>query len=97
VKRCMLEESSQKTLVVCAVRLVGLFHQHVLKVSGKVKARLPYVARDSALPRASAQPEPREHIVRLPIATGLSAHCGYNEDRKSFHGVAARVSVVECP
>ncbi|MEJ2010583.1 MAG: neutral/alkaline non-lysosomal ceramidase N-terminal domain-containing protein [Acidobacteriota bacterium] len=43
--RCLAIGASQKTLVVCAVDLIGLFHQDVLKVREKVEARLPDVTQ----------------------------------------------------
>lgn len=43
--RCLAMEAGDKTLVVCAADLIGLFHQDVLKVRAKVKAQLPGVTQ----------------------------------------------------
>ena len=43
--RCLSIGAGGKTLVVCAVDLIGLFHQDVLKVRSKVKAQLPGVTQ----------------------------------------------------
>jgi hypothetical protein len=43
--RCLAIGAGDKTLVVCAADLIGLFHQDVLKVRSKVKAQLPDVSQ----------------------------------------------------
>lgn len=43
--RCLALGAQHKTLVVCAVDLIGFFHQDVLKVRAKVKAQLPDVTQ----------------------------------------------------
>ena len=43
--RCLAIGAGHKTLVVCAVDLIGFFHQDVLKVRAKVEAQLPEVTQ----------------------------------------------------
>ncbi|MCL5005876.1 MAG: neutral/alkaline non-lysosomal ceramidase N-terminal domain-containing protein [Acidobacteria bacterium] len=43
--RCLAIGTGQKTLVVCAADLIGLFHPDVLKVRSKVESQLPAVTR----------------------------------------------------
>ena len=43
--RCVAIGAGGKTLVVCAADLIGLFHQDVLKVRARVKARMPGVTQ----------------------------------------------------
>ena len=43
--RCLALGAGDKTLVICAADLIGLFHQDVLRVREKVSARLPDVTQ----------------------------------------------------
>lgn len=43
--RCLAVGAGDKSLVVCAADLIGLFHQDVLKVRSKVRAQLPEVTQ----------------------------------------------------